>query len=249
MSGNRQRRGRGPVIAVAAAAALIALMVLRPVGPIPLLLLGGVAALALIIGVSGGGSPTAGLAQPHAAPTGRPRPSARAAAPAPKPSRRERWDRARTRHDEVLSEYGAYELDPEMLLRFPAMWDLGAEKVMAFHDALDHAGALRTDDFPGDTARADEYAEAVTDLRAAWFAADRYARSTGVDNLAPEDARDLDRGLKLYRHAQAAQAAERAAYLDQVVSTVDRLVDRGVITRTPALRAELESRARKAIEG
>ncbi|WP_083773880.1 hypothetical protein [Tsukamurella paurometabola] len=248
MSGSR-RRARGPVIAIVAAAALLGLMAVRPFGPIPLLLLGGVAAVAIIIGVSGGGNPTAGTAdpvQPRRAPRPTARPSAPAAAPAP--TARERWERARARHDEVLSEYGAYELDPEMLLRFPAMWDLGAAKVMAFHDALDHAGSLRTDDIP-DEARADAYAKAVTDLRITWIAADRYARSTGRDNLAAEDVRDLDRGLKLYRHAQAAESAERAAYLEQVVATMDRLVDRGVLTRTPVIRAELEGRARRAIEG
>lgn len=217
---------------------LVALVATRFVGPIGVLLLGG-ALICVVIALIGGGGTS--VRRPVAAAAPRPTVSQ------PAPSGRALWDRATGRHDEVLSEYAVYELDPEMLLRFPAMWDLSAAKVIAFHDALEHAGSLRTDDYPGEDSGKD-YVEAVTDLRTTWFAADRYARSTGSDGLAAEDVRDLDRGLKLYRHAEASAAAERAAYLNQVVSTVDKLVDRGVIASPPRFRAELESEARKAIE-
>lgn len=222
---------------------IVGLFAMRFVGPLGLVFIGGALMVGLIVLFGGGGDkprprPVAAAApQPKVAPK-----------PAPAPSGRALWERAVGRHDEVLSEYAAYELDPEMLLRFPAMWDLSSPKVIAFHDALEHAGALRTDEYPGEPAGA-EYADAVTDLRTGWYAADRHARSTGTVGLPDEDVRDLDRGLKLYRHANSSTAAERAAYLNQVVGTVDKLVDRGVLPAPPRFRAELESEARKAIEG
>ena len=224
----------------------VGLIATRFVGSIGALLLAGALIVAMIVFLGGNGDPsksaTADPLQFTSPPPPRERPRASA------PSGEALWDRAVGRHDEVLGEYAVYELDPEMLLRFPAMWDFSSTKVIAFHDALERAGALRTDEYPGE-AKGAEYADAVTDLRTSWYAADRHARSTGSAGLAEEDVRDLDRGLKLYRHASSSAAAERAAYLKQVVSTVDRLVDRGVLPAPPRFRAELEAEARKAIEG
>ncbi|WP_148281462.1 hypothetical protein [Tsukamurella sp. 1534] len=233
------------LVAAVVALAFVGLVAMRFAGALGVLFLGGalVCAVIALLGGTGRGERPARVSA--AAPS-------RPAAAAP-PSNRALWERAGSRHDEVLSEYAAYELNPEMLLRFPAMWDLSSPKVMAFHDALEHAGALRTDAYPGDDPggreAASEYVDAVTDLRTTWYAADRYARSTGSAGLAEEDVKDLDRGLKLYRHASASSSAERAAYLNQVVGTVDRLVDRGVLHAAPRFRAELEAEARKAIEG
>lgn len=241
---------RNTVLAGVLGVAAVGLIGTRFVGPIGLLFLAGALIVGMIVLLAGGGDPSKavrpdrlgfGDVQPAPErPRAQPKPSA--------PSSRALWDRATGRHETVLGEYAAYELDPEMLLRFPAMWDLSSPKVIAFQDALEHAGALRTDEYPGDEAAA-EYSDAVTDLRTTWYAADRHARSTGSAGLADEDVRDLDRGLKLYRHASSSAAAERAAYLDQVVSTVDKLVDRGVLPAPPRFRAELEAEARKAIEG
>ena len=241
---------RNTAIAGALGVAAIGLIALRFAGPIGMLLLGGALIVVMILLLGGSGDPSKLRREDPLQFVAPPRPEPRATArprPEPAPSGRALWERATGRHDEVLSEYAAYELDPEMLLRFPAMWDLSSPKVIAFHDALEHASALRTDEYPGTESGA-EYADAVTDLRTSWYAADRHARSTGSAGLADEDVRDLDRGLKLYRHATSAVAAERAAYLNQVVSTVDRLVDRGVLPAPPRFRAELEAEARKAIE-
>ncbi len=250
---------RNTAIAVVLGVVAAALLGTRIIGPVGLLLVGGALLVAVILLLAGPGDPAAvrrvdplaftappAPAQPRARVRPEPEPERRQSAKAP--SGRAVWERACGRHDEVLGEYAAYELDPEMLLRFPAMWDLSSPKVIAFHDALEHAGALRTDEYPGEKAGA-EYADAVTDLRTSWYAADRHARSTGSAGLPDEDVRDLDRGLKLYRHAASSTAAERAAYLNQVMSTVDRLVDRGVLPAPPRFRAELEAEARKAIEG
>jgi hypothetical protein len=241
---------RNTAIAGALGVAAIGLLALRFAGPYGMLLLGGALIVVMVLFLGGSGDPSKTRREDPLQFVAPPRPEPRAKArprPEPAPSGRALWERAAGRHDEVLSEYAAYELDPEMLLRFPAMWDLSSPKVIAFHDALEHASALRTDEYPGAESGA-EYADAVTDLRTSWYAADRHARSTGSAGLADEDVRDLDRGLKLYRHATSAVAAERAAYLNQVVSTVDRLVDRGVLPAPPRFRAELEAEARKAIE-
>lgn len=244
---------RNTAIAGALGVAAIGLLALRFAGPYGMVLIGGALVVVMILLLGGNGDPSKlrredplrFVAPPRQSePRPRPRPTPE---PAPAPSGRALWERAAARHDEVLSEYAAYELDPEMLLRFPAMWDFSSPKVIAFQDALEHASALRTDEYPGAAPGAD-YIDAVTDLRTSWYAADRYARSTGSAGLADEDVRDLDRGLKLYRHAASSVAAERAAYLNQVVSTVDRLVDRGVLPAPPRFRAELEAEARKAIE-
>ena len=115
----------------------------------------------------------------------------------------------------MLSAYGAYELDPAMLLQYPAMWDLSAAAVVAFHDALEVAGGLQTEGYPGpDSAR--EYIDAVTTLRTNWAKADRYARSTGTSTLPDADAQSCDRALKLLRHAEGTEGPERAAYLQRV---------------------------------
>ncbi len=217
-----------------AGVALVALFAVRPWGPVPMYVVGAV----LLLLVAGG------LIRPAAKAT-----SARPTGPTPPRestlSPRARWERACARHDEVLSAYGRYELDPEMLLRFPAMWDLSAAPVVAFQDALEQASELRTDTF--DRAVSGEYVDAVAALRTTWAAADRYARTTGTSGLGFDDAKDCERGLKLLRHAEGTEAAEQATYLRQVVATLDRLADRGIVASRPPARAELERRAQRAI--
>lgn len=88
----------------------------------------------------------------------------------------QRWEKACTMHDDVLKSYGAYELDPELLLKYPDLWDLKAQPVMNFHDALELADTLRTDDYPGDS-KATEYIGAVTMLNTDWKAAEAYAKA------------------------------------------------------------------------
>ncbi|QRY64063.1 hypothetical protein JVX90_07740 [Gordonia sp. PDNC005] len=159
-----------------------------------------------------------------------------------------RWTSACRHHDGVLGAYGAYELDPAMLLQYPALWDLSAQPVMDFHDALDMAGGLRTDAFPVDPSDAEDYIASVDMLRSAWTKADRFARSTGTDQLGEEDARDCRRALKLLRHADGASGQERASYLGQVITTVDRLADRGIVAPVDRISAELATRVQMAIE-
>ncbi len=80
------------------------------------------------------------------------------------------WEEATVRHNTILSEYGAYELQPDPMLRYPAVTDITRTPVQDFHRALDEATALRTDSCPDDRARADAYQQAVIALRRAWIA-------------------------------------------------------------------------------
>nr|WP_246372380.1 hypothetical protein [Gordonia humi] len=162
-------------------------------------------------------------------------------------TRRQQWVRATEHHDAVLGAYGSYELDPAMLLRYPAMWDLSAQPVMDFHDALDLAGSLRTEQFT-DGPIASDYVDAVSILRSEWHKVDRFARSTGTDHLTDDDARDCRRALKLLDHANGTAGAERATYLQQVMTTVGRLTDRGVVADVPRIRLALEAQVRLALE-
>ncbi len=220
---------------------LIGLVIWRPFGAIAMLF----AATALFTGA------LLGLVLATAAPTrsavGDPQPHP---APAPEPdpvALRRGWERAVEHHKAVLDAYGAYELDPAMLLQYPALWDLSAPAVTNFHDALAMVGDLATDDYP-DPKTARDYIDAVAMLRRDWAAADRYARSTGTGNLAAADATACDRALKLLRHADGTTGAERTAYLKQVISTVDGLGERGAIAAPERIQAELAAAVRRAIE-
>ncbi|WOC14164.1 hypothetical protein [Gordonia sp. MP11Mi] len=167
------------------------------------------------------------------------------AAPSPD-TRRQKWGRACEHHDGILTAYGAYELDPAMLLRYPGMWDLSAQEVMDFHDALELAGTLRTEQFTDDSISQD-YIDSIAILRTAWHKADRFARSTGTSQLGDDDARDCRRALKLLDHANGTAGPERATYLRQVVSTVERLTERGIVANAPTIHAALAAQVRKAL--
>ncbi|GED97118.1 hypothetical protein [Gordonia crocea] len=220
---------------------LVGLVIWRPWGPIPMVIVGTVlfaGALTGLLLIPLGPDPAAARVRTAArVPT---------SPPAPEPVRRQ-WERAVEHHRGVLSAYGAYELDPSMLLKYPAMWDLSAPAVTNFHDALELVGSLATDDYP-DEKSARDYVDAVTMLRRDWAAADRFARSTGTANLAQADAAACERALKVWNHADGTDGHERAAYLKQVIATIDTLSERGVITAPEQIQAQLATQVRKAIE-
>ena len=247
----------------AAAAGVIALAATRPVSAVPLLvcfavLLGIAAVAAAWPGVDDISVEAAQLRRDSEARAAIRTDSGRHRTPTPQSphsqsphsqssqTRRHRWDRACTHHDGVLAAYGAYELDPAMLLRYPGMWDLSAQEIMDFHDALELAGTLRTEQFTDDSI-CQEYIDSIAILRSAWHRADRFARSTGTSQLGDDDARDCRRALKLLDHANGTAGAERAAYLQQVISTVDRLTERGIVAKAPTIHAALEAQVRKAL--
>ncbi|MDS1115047.1 hypothetical protein RD149_14855 [Gordonia westfalica] len=159
------------------------------------------------------------------------------------------WEEATRRHDEVLGVYGTYELDPALLLKYPAVTDVTVEQTQTFHLALDEATALRTDVYPGNRGRADAYQQSVAALRRAWIACEKHGRRIGAGYLEPADQDALGTALKLYNHAAASStAAEQATYYGRVRDIVTTMTDRGVLHPPEAAVAELHAVTRRALE-
>ncbi|OBG81253.1 hypothetical protein A5699_09065 [Mycobacterium sp. E802] len=159
------------------------------------------------------------------------------------------WAEAARRHDDILGAYGAYELDPAMLLRYPAITDVTVEPTQTFHLALDEAQALRTEAYPGNRGLADAYQQAVVTLRRAWIACESHGMKVGTSYLEPADRTEMDTALKLYNHAASSTTpAEQATYYGRVREIVTKLVDRGVLHPPKGQLAQLEGVTRRAIE-
>lgn len=159
------------------------------------------------------------------------------------------WEEAFRRHDDILGAYGAYELDPAMLLRYPAITDVTVEPTQTFHVALDEAAALRTDSYPGNRGLADAYQQAVVALRRAWIACESHGKKVGTSYLDATERADLDTALKLYNHAASSTTlAEQATYYGRVRDIVRNLTDRGVLHPPKVQLAQLEGVTRRAIE-
>lgn len=159
------------------------------------------------------------------------------------------WEAARVVHRRVLSEYGAYELDPALYLRYPGVTDVTREHVMDFHTALEEAQALATDHYPGDAEFAGHYRAAVDVLRRQWARCERDGKATGTSYLADEDRADLDTAAKLYNHAQATdQPGEKTSYLRKVQQIVVDLDGRGRVHLPRPVVAAIESQVRLALE-
>lgn len=159
------------------------------------------------------------------------------------------WEEAARRHDGILGAYGVYELDPAMLLRYPAITDVTVEHTQMFHVALDEAGALRTEAYPDNRGLADAYQQAVVALRRAWIACESHGKRVGTAYLEPADRTELDTALKLYNHAASSTTpAEQATYYGRVREIVTKLVDRGVLHPPKVQLAQLEGATRRAIE-
>jgi hypothetical protein len=159
------------------------------------------------------------------------------------------WEAARVVHRRVLSEYGAYELDPALFLRYPGVTDITRELVMDFHTALEDAQALATDTYPTDAGFAGHYRTAVDTLRRQWSRCERDGKATGTTYLASADRSDLDTAVKLYSHAQASeQPEEKASYLHKVQQIVVDLDGRGRVHLPRPVVAAIESQVRLALE-
>ncbi|MGV9800725.1 hypothetical protein ACWDTP_22015 [Mycobacterium sp. NPDC003449] len=159
------------------------------------------------------------------------------------------WEEATRRHADILGSYGVYELDPAMLLRYPAITDVTVEPTQTFHVALDEAQALRTDAYPDNRGLADAYQQAVVALRRAWIACESHGRKVGTAYLEAADRTEMDTALKLYNHAASSTTpAEQATYYGRVRDIVTKLVDRGVLHPPKVQLAQLEGVTRRAIE-
>jgi hypothetical protein len=158
------------------------------------------------------------------------------------------WEAARVVHNRVLSEYGAYELDPALYLQYPGVTDITREAVMDFHTALDEAQALATDTYPGDAAFAGRYRSAVDALRRTWARCERDGKVAGTGYLPGEDGSDLDTAAKLYNHAQSTDnAAEKASYLRKVQQITQDLDRRGRVHLPRPVVSAIETQVRLAL--
>lgn len=159
------------------------------------------------------------------------------------------WEEAARRHSDILGAYGACELDPAMLLRYPAITDVTVEPTQTFHVALDEAQALRTENYPGNRGLADAYQQAVVALRRAWIACESHGKKVGTSYLDATDRAELDTALKLYNHATSSTTpAEQATYYGRVREIVTKLADRGALHPPRVQLAQLEGVTRRAIE-
>lgn len=159
------------------------------------------------------------------------------------------WEDAVRHHNDILGAYGAYELDPAMLLRYPAITDVTVEQTQSFQLALDEAQALRTEAYPGNRGLADAYQQAVVALRRAWIACESHGKKVGTGYLEQADQDELDTALKLYNHAAAStMPAEQATYYGRVRQIVSKLAERGAIHPPKVQLAQLEGVTRRAIE-
>lgn len=158
------------------------------------------------------------------------------------------WEAATVRHDGILRDYGAYELESELMLRFPAVTDITLEPVQNFHDALGEAQALRTDAYPGRREIADDYQQAVRRLSRAWIACESSGRKVGTGYLGRAERDDLDTALKLVNHAKgSATAQEQAAYYQRAHQIVVGLRDQGALHPPAGAMAQLEANAQRAL--
>ena len=159
------------------------------------------------------------------------------------------WRAAREMHLRVLSEYGAYELEPARYLRYPGVTDIARAPVMDFHTALEEAQALATEAYPDDAGFAGRYRAAVNELRRAWVRCERDGKVTGTSYLNDDDASDLDTAVKLYNHAQATdQAGEKASYLRKVQQILADLDGRGRVQLPAPVVNAIETQVRLALE-
>lgn len=151
---------------------------------------------------------------------------------------------AQERHRFVLDDYASWEFDPEMLLRFPGLWDRSRPEPQRFFDAL--AAATHAEpEGPGTPEQVARYTAAVDELRMAWAGAERYARSTGTSALSPTHRAEAETGLKLYRHAQgAASDEERQTYYRRALDSVRSLIQAGLLPATLPAVERLESAQR-----
>lgn len=158
------------------------------------------------------------------------------------------WQAALRQHDEVLIDYAQYELEPELLLRFPAVTDVSVETVARFHTALSRAQDLRTERFPVNLDRADEYQQAVMGVRKAWAECEKYGRAVGSGLLDAGDQKELSTALSLLENARNAQGEQQADYLDRIHHIVTDLADRGSLHPQQQAIDEIEAGRRRALE-
>jgi hypothetical protein len=209
----------------------------------------------VLIGNGSEGNAAGNLAKPAAAQPGyRPadpgqgRAVARIANAGSKEAAQRLWQAACRQHDAILVDYAQYELEPELVLRYPAVTDVSVESVAAFHTALARAQELRSDEFPMSLDRADEYQQAVVDAGKAWAKCERDGRAIGSGLLGAGDQKELSTALSLLETARVSQGGAQADYLDRIHQIVTDLADRGSVHPQQQAFDEIEAGRRRALE-
>ncbi|MCF8570818.1 hypothetical protein L5G32_11115 [Gordonia sp. HY002] len=159
------------------------------------------------------------------------------------------WEAALAEHDRVRREYLAYEMEPELILRYPSVTDVAVDETAMFLDAVAEADALRTDG-PVDESHATAYRRAVSSLARSWTVCEDSGRRRGHSLLPREDAADLDTAVKLLRHAVSSSTEiERAVYLERAQTIVDGVACRNRVKFTPRSRDRLAMLSVAALPG
>ncbi|MCV7108614.1 MULTISPECIES: hypothetical protein [Mycolicibacterium] len=154
------------------------------------------------------------------------------------------WQAALTEHNRVLTAYLAYEMDPELVLLYPGVTDVTVPAAAAYHDAAARAGALRTEHGPSGVEHAESYHGAVAELARLWRDCEATGRRLGHSHLSEQQGADLDKAVKLIRHARASHTDfERASYLDRAQSLIGDFLAESSLRVSPAARAQLENLA------
>lgn len=159
-----------------------------------------------------------------------------------------RWTAARERHETVLLAYLPYETEPLVALEYPTLSDVQDPDSAAFFEALYDAQVLMTDRYPGE-AFAKDYIESVRVLQRAWQVAERNARRRGIFDLADQDQQAITQAIKLLRHAERTDGAERASYADRAYALLTGLIDRRVVSVPKPAMARIEAARRPEITG
>ena len=142
--------------------------------------------------------------------------------------RENRLDLARARHDAVLGEWGAFELDLVAVFEAPLLTDVTVPQTAAFHEAFAVAedDRLMVDRVVNDVT-VDRYVAAVRVMETTWAVARAHATRVGHSHLAPVERRTLERVVGLLRKALAEGGTdpERQAFYTQAMYLVKGLVD------------------------
>jgi hypothetical protein len=124
---------------------------------------------------------------------------------------RSRWSAAAARHREIAAAFGAYECDPQAVLRRPALADVRQPATAQFVEAFGEACALATDRYPGRSV-ADAFAMAADRAARAWAAATETAERLRAVQFAPGERALLDQAAALLALArQTPHDGERVA--------------------------------------
>lgn len=155
------------------------------------------------------------------------------------------WNPTLDRHDAVLRDYLTFEIDPQLILAYPAAVDVHVPATRAFHEAAEYASALRTENGPTDTGHAEAYRLAVDALQAAWTEAKRHAHIVGRSYLDQAHARGLERISALLSHADSTDEPESNSYRSRAAELLKsqpaHRTTRAQSTLDHAVRTELTS--------